>query len=43
MDLHILLQTIPTALKGEGQQVGQSAAEVDDLGPAKARTEQRLA
>jgi lipopolysaccharide/colanic/teichoic acid biosynthesis glycosyltransferase len=40
MDLHVLLQTIPTALKGEGQHVGQTVAEVDDLGPALTGTEQ---
>jgi lipopolysaccharide/colanic/teichoic acid biosynthesis glycosyltransferase len=39
MDLRILLQTVPTALRGEGQQVGQTAAEVDDLGPAEARSD----
>lgn len=31
MDLWILLQTVPVALKGEGQLVGQTAADVDDL------------
>ena len=31
MDFWILLQTVPVALKGEGQLVGQTAADVDDL------------
>lgn len=31
MDFWILLQTVPVALRGEGQLVGQTAADVDDL------------
>ena len=31
MDLWILLQTVPVAFRGEGQLVGQTAADVDDL------------
>lgn len=31
-DLNILLRTIPSALAGEGQSVGQTADQVDDLG-----------
>ena len=40
MDLWILFQTVPTALKGEGQVIGQTAAEIDDLGPAEAGSDQ---
>jgi lipopolysaccharide/colanic/teichoic acid biosynthesis glycosyltransferase len=39
-DLRILLLTIPAALKGEGQTVGQTAADIDDLGPAEGRSDQ---
>lgn len=31
LDFWILLQTVPVALRGEGQLVGQTAADVDDL------------
>ena len=40
MDLRILLQTVPTALKGEGQVDGLTAADIDDLGPAEAGSDQ---
>jgi hypothetical protein len=38
MDLWILLQTVPVALRGEGQLVGQTAADVDDLETDEARS-----
>jgi len=31
MDFWVLLRTVPAVLRGEGQLVGQTAAEVDDL------------
>lgn len=40
MDLWILLQTVPTALKGEGQVDGLTPADIDDLGPAEAGSDQ---
>lgn len=40
MDLWILLQTIPVALRGEGQLHGQTAADVDDLKADQAKSVQ---
>jgi len=37
-DLWILIQTVPAALKGEAQWVGQTAADVDDLEPDETGT-----
>lgn len=33
-DMSILLRTVPVALFGDGQRVGQTAAQIDDLGQA---------
>jgi lipopolysaccharide/colanic/teichoic acid biosynthesis glycosyltransferase len=40
LDLSILFRTIPAALKGDGQLVGQTAADVDDLGSHDSRSSQ---
>jgi lipopolysaccharide/colanic/teichoic acid biosynthesis glycosyltransferase len=38
LDVWIVLRTVPAALRGEGQLIGQTAADVDDLGVDKARS-----